>query len=528
MGITILSTDWIGVGIQYNFASDADHLFIRQGVMIASVTGSPLGSASFNNISLTLAGDLISMAFVEFSGINADVTITRTGTFTSLQAFGANPGLFLSGSDAVFTNYGSLTNSDGIGVLLRGLNGSATNYGDMLAASPMFVFFADGCQVVNGGTITASDRDDAAQDNRYNNAVFVDISLNCSVINLASGVITAAGETGAGVVFSSTTGGGRLANHGSIESFQDYGVRLDGVTLGQALIQVINRGSITGFDGSYHGSVNADRLVNRGQMDGNVLMGDGIDTLNNRMGEIDGDVILGAGDDLLDNRGGLVTGTVFGEAGNDRLGASETWSDIFDGGAGIDTIDYRFGGAVVVALDASFDNAKAAINDALVAVENIFGSRTGADLLRGSNSANLLRGEGGADTLDGAAGADVLIGGRGVDVVTGGLGNDSFAFQNLNQFGDTITDFANVAGNNDLFQITASGFGGGLVAGALAASQFRSRTDNLAQDADDRFIFRTTDHTLWFDADGSGVVVAMMVADLQAGATVMAADILLV
>ncbi|MGB4828457.1 MAG: hypothetical protein WBP18_14525 [Paracoccaceae bacterium] len=46
--------------------------------------------------------------------------------------------------------------------------------------------------------------------------------------------------------------------------------------------------------------------------------------------------------------------------------------------------------------------------------------------------------------------------------------------------------------------------------------------------ADDRFIFRTTDRTLWFEADGSGAGAAIMVADLQAGAVVTAAEILLI
>jgi hypothetical protein len=83
-------------------------------------------------------------------------------------------------------------------------------------------------------------------------------------------------------------------------------------------------------------------------------------------------------------------------------------------------------------------------------------------------------------------------------------------------------------GNNDRFQFSASGFGGGLVAGALAANQFQSRADNLAQDADDRFIFRTTDNTLWFDADGNGAGAAVMIADLHVLATVTAADIFII
>ncbi|MFN0193070.1 MAG: hypothetical protein ACKVP5_14020 [Aestuariivirga sp.] len=75
---------------------------------------------------------------------------------------------------------------------------------------------------------------------------------------------------------------------------------------------------------------------------------------------------------------------------------------------------------------------------------------------------------------------------------------------------------------------TVSTFGAGRVAGFVAASAFHSRADNLARDANDCFIFRTTDKTLWFDADGNGGGAAVMVADLQAAAAMTNADILIV
>ena len=89
-----------------------------------------------------------------------------------------------------------------------------------------------------------------------------------------------------------------------------------------------------------------------------------------------------------------------------------------------------------------------------------------------------------------------------------------------------IADFSNLSGKNNLIRISAAGFGGGLVAGGpLAASQFRVRADNLAQDGDDRFVFRTTDQTLWFDSNGNGAGGLTLVADLQTGATMSAGDI---
>lgn len=47
-------------------------------------------------------------------------------------------------------------------------------------------------------------------------------------------------------------------------------------------------------------------------------------------------------------------------------------------------------------------------------------------------------------------------------------------------------------------------------------------------DADDRFLFRTTDTTPWYDADGTGAIAPVMVADPQAGATMTYADIIIV
>ena len=250
-----------------------------------------------------------------------------------------------------------------------------------------------------------------------------------------------------------------------------------------------------------------------------------IDLIRNR-GDMTGDIRLGGGNDSYDGRGGLVDGTVFGEAGNDtfRPGGG---IELFDGGAGVDTLDFRSTSGVRVWLDGSGLNTGSAEGDDYVRIETVLGSARGADVLVGDAANNVLRGFGGADTLAGGSGADALIGGAGIDLVTGGLGDDSFYFERPGDGGDVIGDFAAVVGNNDGFRFSAAGFGGGLVAGALPATQFQSRADNLAQDGDDRFIFRTTDQTLWFDGNGNGAGGLLLVADLQTGALVTAADILI-
>lgn len=225
-------------------------------------------------------------------------------------------------------------------------------------------------------------------------------------------------------------------------------------------------------------------------------------------------------------RGGEVDGTVFGGDGNDTFKPG-SGIELFDGGFGVDTLDFRSTAGVRVYLDGSGPNTGSAEADDYAGIETVLGSARGADVLVGDAANNVLRGYGGADTLSGGNGLDVFYGGAGIDRFIGGLGDDRFIFETLGDCGDVISDFAAVVGNNDRFYFEAAGFGSGLVSGALPAARFQTRADNLAQDANDRFIFRTTDHTLWFDANGNAAGGLTLVADLQAAATVTAADILI-
>ena len=249
------------------------------------------------------------------------------------------------------------------------------------------------------------------------------------------------------------------------------------------------------------------------------------DLIRNK-GEMIGDILLGGGDDRYDGRGGLVEGTVYGEAGYDTFRPG-SGIELFDGGTEVDTLDFRSTSGVRVYLDGSGRNTGTAAGDDYLGIEVVQGSLRGADVLVGDGAVNDLQGFGGADTLSGGGGLDNLFGGAGIDRLTGGAGNDRFVFETPGDAGDVISDFAAVVGNDDRLYFQAAGFGGGLVAGALAATQFQIRADNLAQDSNDRFIFRTTDQTLWFDVNGNLAGGLTLVADLQASAVVTAADILI-
>jgi Ca2+-binding RTX toxin-like protein len=304
-----------------------------------------------------------------------------------------------------------------------------------------------------------------------------------------------------GINFGGNFLGGRsfVYNTGTIQA-SNNGI----VATNSSPISLTNTGEIVSGGDAFDSDEGADEVFNLGLMVGNVRFGDG--------------------DDLLDNRGGEIQGTVFGETGKDTFFAG-AGAETFDGGAGVDTLDFRGSDGLRVSL-ADDSGTGLAQGDVYISIETVFGSRGGADTLIGNASANNLSGFGGNDVLSGGGGRDILEGGIGADILTGGSGLDLFRYRNAAEGGDTIKDF-NAA--SDAFRISANGFGGGLVADTtLAASQFQTRADNLAQDADDRFIFRTTDQTLWFDVNGSDAGGLTMIADLQNGAVVTHLDILLV
>jgi hypothetical protein len=61
----------------------------------------------------------------------------------------------------------------------------------------------------------------------------------------------------------------------------------------------------------------------------------------------------------------------------------------------------------------------------------------------------------------------------------------------------------------------------------LKAKFFVSGTSNKALDANDHFIFRTGDDTVWYDADGKGGAVSVLIADLTNNYDLKATDILI-
>lgn len=289
-----------------------------------------------------------------------------------------------------------------------------------------------------------------------------------------------------------------------------------------------------------------------------------------------------AADDLIDGRGG--EDTLYGAAGQDTIKAGTgndivlggdgddvlqgndgddylaggAGGDIMDGGLGADVMEGKFGNdtyyvdnvndKVFEPLSAEMGNDKdivlATVSYTLgdqnsgsgYGVEELWLQGSGnidahgnesANILLGNGGDNLLNGRDGGDTLKGKSGDDELRGGKGLDKLTGGKGDDDFVFSRPKEGSDVITDFRSKDGNSDRLLIDASHFKGGLEEGRLSKAEFQSSNDLDARDADVRFIFLTTDETLWFDKNGSKKDGLVLIADLQGNASVEHNDFVL-
>ncbi|WP_019500740.1 calcium-binding protein [Pseudanabaena sp. PCC 6802] len=93
------------------------------------------------------------------------------------------------------------------------------------------------------------------------------------------------------------------------------------------------------------------------------------------------------------------------------------------------------------------------------------------DILTGNAGADFMDAGAGNDSINGGSENDTLIGNTGFDTLTGGTGADIFRFVNFSlspEEIDTLTDYRRT-GDGDIIEISASAFGGSLVAGQAGA-----------------------------------------------------------
>ena len=187
----------------------------------------------------------------------------------------------------------------------------------------------------------------------------------------------------------------------------------------------------------------------------------------------------------------LGNNTLNGGAGNDNLSAGGSKGDnLLLGGDGNDYISIS--GYKNFTDDSSDDyTGYSAEYDSRSDGNNTLNGGAGDDILSAGGST-------GDNLLSGGNGNDTLIAGYGNDTLCGGNGTDTFAFNNSNQGVDRLYDFNPT---NELIQVSAAGFGGGLSTGSLSAGEFRigASANTLLQ----RFIYNSATGGLFFDRDGS-------------------------
>ncbi|MBN3949515.1 MAG: calcium-binding protein [Nostoc sp. NMS7] len=195
---------------------------------------------------------------------------------------------------------------------------------------------------------------------------------------------------------------------------------------------------------------------------------------------------------------------IVGSNGNDTLSGGGG-KDTIDGGKGDDvlSIDYTYAtGGIISTFNPTTNIGEITAGKNRVSYQNIEGLNISGtaynDNIVGSNGNDTLYGGNSNDILTGGNGNDILTGGNGNDTLYGGAGTDTFAFNSFNEGVDRLYDFN---ATNELIQVSAAGFGGGLSIGSLKTSQFTLGTS--ATTTNQRFIYDNITGGLYFDLDGS-------------------------
>jgi Ca2+-binding RTX toxin-like protein len=234
-----------------------------------------------------------------------------------------------------------------------------------------------------------------------------------------------------------------------------------------------------------------------------------------------GNVINGtSANDTLSGTSG--NDTINGFDGNDLFVAGSTGgNDVINGGAGRDSIEFKERATSGITVDFVAGTITGG-SSGTIGFTSIERAVTGNfnDVLSGDGAAQTLTGQGGSDTLWGAGGADTLW---------GATGTDTFVFREMGTANaDRISDFATGADKLHLDDaaFTAIGAMGNFASGD---GRFVANSSGTAQDAGDRVIFNSSTGALYYDADGSGTgAAAQLIATVQSGATVAAADIVVI
>ena len=362
---------------------------------------------------------------------------------------------------------------------------------------------------------------------------------NDTLVNAAAGTIHGGVDLGDGN--NTITNGGRI--------FAGQNEEFAALTTGAGHDTLTNTGRIGSEDPIFgaKGFVSSNLFNDRDHLDlvTAVSMGAGNDLLVNTgaassaTSGIFGLIEMGAGDDTV--RGGASSEFVStkGDTGADQylLGAGadafflqdhDDKVDVFDGGLGLDLVDFgadrsvTSGGAghridlsagrityFVNSLQDTIGNASVA-GDTLRGIEQVIGS-AGRDVIIGGA---------GAETIDGGAGGDTIRGGMGRDVLYGNSGSDVFVFgANTDAAGRvTLDSGVSRAARDIIMDFTRSRDG----VGDQIWLNFDSNTRAGAAGVQNEFTFLGMN--VGFSGNGGGTNRAEVRAIHQAGVTVIEVD----
>ncbi|MEH1823662.1 MAG: calcium-binding protein [Nostoc sp.] len=251
------------------------------------------------------------------------------------------------------------------------------------------------------------------------------------------------------------------------------------------------------------GGAGNDTLSGRGSTGNNLLSGgDGNDYLDIGSSDPTLSTIVnntlngGAGDDTFDATNAKGNNLLFGGDGNDSFYLGITFSGDVPSDLTTQTVN---GGNGNDFLSIYYQYPTKGITSTFNATTNT-GSVTADTYLVNYNNIERLNisGTDYNDLIVGSNGNDTLAGGKGNDSLIGGNGTDTFVFYNYNEGVDDLYDFN---ATNDLIQISAFYFAGGLSIGSLSDAQFTLGTS--ATTSNQRFIYDSITGGLYFDQDGS-------------------------
>jgi hypothetical protein len=349
---------------QFNITAPNDNWVLSDGVSIKVADGHGIFNSGAHYDSVILVeGDITADATYKSGilseGLNAILEVSETGTIHAYN------GISLYGESTKADNRGIITASN-IGMYGNGVNISISNLGSIDANVGIYVEAATYSDVENNGTIEGN---------------FGIIAADSSV-NITLGVQ-------------------------SVVDVQDTGILINS-TANQSTY-ILNDGLIKSAGIAIQGGAGSDQIINHGNIQGLIVLGDGADT--------------------FDNRGGTIDHAVDGGLGGDYYVFGATPFMIIDGG-GYDGI-----GTEITRSLASYGDIESL---ELLGSANINGT--------GNSLENVIRGNSGNNILDGGADGvvDVLVGNKGNDTYVLGAGFDTVIETNGDQGSvpggiDTIT-----------------------------------------------------------------------------------------